>query len=153
MDSTTTKALLEIGEKLFRTALKTSPTEGNGFGLALGVLVLLAIYMGFNSHLERRDAKRYRTKQDERSEKREAEALQRAIDEQASREAARDRVINEQRLHRDELSASFAAALKSSIDPLESCVRDLERRERQHAESIILLRFKAGLTEPPKEGG
>jgi predicted nucleic acid-binding Zn-ribbon protein len=140
MDSTTGKTLLEIGEKLFRTALKTSPSEGNGFGLALGVLVLVAIYMGVNSHLERRDRRRDAIKAEERSDKRDADASTRAIAEQQSREQARDRVINEQRLHRDELRSSFEAIIKASIEPIELRVGDLERRERQHAESIILLK-------------
>ncbi len=151
MDSTTSKTLLEIGEKLFRAALKTSPSEGNGFGLALAVLVLVAIYMGVNSHLERRDRRRDAIKAQERSDKRDTDASTRAIAEQESRESARDRVINEQRLHRDELKSSFESIIKATIEPLESRVGDLERRERQHSEQIVLLNYTTGLKQPKKE--
>lgn len=147
MDSSAIKAIIEAGQQLFQSALKASPTEGNGYGVALGLFALVALYLGVTAHLDRRDAKAYRATQDEKANARELAASQRAIAEQESRDRARERVIEEQRLHRDDLKASFGAI----VEPLESRIGDLERRERKHSESIILLRYKIGI-EPPQEG-
>mgnify|MGYP005609492355 FL=1 len=147
MDTITINTLVRAGEKLFAKTLETSPTEGNGYGIALGVLVLVAIYMGIDRWMERRDTKKYRREQDQKTDKRESDARKRTIEEQQSREQARDRVIEEQRNHRDELRKSFGDVL----GPLESRIRDLERKQLQHDKSFVLLSYHTKL-DLPREG-
>ncbi len=147
MDTTTVNAIIRAGEKLFSQTLKTSPSEGNGYGIALGVLVLVAVYMGIDRWMERRDTKKYRREQDQKADKRESDARKRTIEEQQSREQARDRVIEEQRNHRDELRKSFGDVL----GPLESRIRDLERKQLQHDKSFVLLSYHTKV-DLPREG-
>lgn len=142
-DTTSIDGLYSLGERILKVALKTSPSEGNGYGLALGVLVLVAIYMGINAYLERRDAKRYRERQEERQDKQDADLLKRATDEQASREAARERVIEEQRKNAEYLRGEFGKLLA----PLESRVGALEHEQRESREAIILLKAKSGFSD------
>ena len=103
--------------------------------------------MGIDRWMERRDTKKYRREQDQKADKRESDARKRTIEEQQSREQARDRVIEEQRNHRDELRKSFGDIL----GPLESRIRDLERKQLQHDKSFILLSYHTKL-DLPREG-
>jgi len=136
-------------DRLFDLALDTTPSNDNGYRLVLGVLLVLVALAILDRYLTNRKANRYRDKQDEKADirwekeqerlatEREA-ASKRAIEEQASRDAARDRVIEEQRNHRDELRKQFG----KSLAPLESRIADLEQQQRDHHETIVLLRFK-----------
>lgn len=149
MDTVTVKTLLDVGKQFITKAFEQSPTTGNGFGYLLAVLVVVVIYSAVREWFERRDARKYRDQQDEKSDTREAAASKRAIEEQQSRETARERVIEEQRKHRDELKAAFGAALS----PLESRIGALEQREREHSESIVLLKHVTKIRKENIEHG
>ena len=142
MDTLTVKTLVDVGKQLISKAFEQSPSSGNGYGFALGAMVLFAIYLGVTSYFDRRDAKKLREsidaaneRREEASERREKAASKRAIDEQEARERARDRVLEEQRSHRDELRKSFS----ESLSPLELRVRTLEQQQQEYDKQIILL--------------
>ncbi len=145
-------------DRLFDLALNTTPSNDNGYRLVLGVLLVLVGLAILDRYLTNRKADRYRDKQDEKADLRwekEQERLaserdaasRRAIEEQASREAARDRVIEEQRKNADELRKHFG----KSLAPLESRIEHLEQEQREHHETIVLLRFKNKIDTSLKE--
>ena len=136
-------------DRLFDLALNTKPSNDNGYGLVLGVLLVLVALAIADRFVTNRKANQYRDRQEEKADLRwEAEqnriaaekdaASKRAIEEQASREAARERVIEEQRKNAEELRKQFGKALS----PLESRITDLEQQQREHHDTIVLLRFK-----------
>ena len=161
MEDTTITVSNEIANKfdrLFDLALNTKPSNDNGYGLVLGVLLVLVALAILDRYLTNRKADRYRDRQEEKADLRwEAEqnritaekdaASKRAIEEQASREAARERVIEEQRKSADELRKHFG----KSLSPLESRIADLEQQQREHSETIILLRYKNKIDSPQKD--
>ena len=161
MEDTTITVSNEIANKfdrLFDLALNTTPSNDNGYRLVLGVLLVLVGLAILDRYFTNRKADRYRDRQEEKADLRwEAEqnriaaekdaASRRAIEEQASRDAARDRVIEEQRNHRDELRKQFGKALA----PFESRISDLEQQQREHSETIILLRYKNKIDLSPKD--
>jgi len=161
MEDTTVIISNEIANKfdrLFDLALNTKPSNDNGYGLVLGVLLVLVALAILDRYLTNRKSDRYRDKQDEKADLRwekEQERLanekdaasKRAIEEQASREAARDRVIDEQRKNADELRKHFGRA----IAPLDARIADLEQQQREHNETLVILRFKNKIESPKKD--
>lgn len=142
MDTLTVKTIVDVGKQLISKAFEQSPNSGNGYGFALGAMVLFAIYLGVTSYFDRRDAKKLREsidaaneRREEAGERREKAASKRAIDEQEARDKARERVLEEQRHHRDELRKSFV----ESLSPLELRVGTLERQQQEHDKQIALL--------------
>jgi DNA anti-recombination protein RmuC len=161
MEDTTVIISNEIANKfdrLFDLALNTKPSNDNGYGLVLGVLLVLVALAILDRFFTNRKADRYRDRQEEKADLRwEAEqnrisaekeaASKRAIEEQASREAARERVIEEQRKNAEELRKHFG----KSLAPLESRIEHLEQEQREHHETIVLLRFKNKIDTSLKE--
>jgi len=161
MEDTTVIISNEIANKfdrLFDLALNTKPSNDNGYGLVLGVLLVLVALAILDRYFTNRKADRYRDRQEEKADLRwEAEqnrisaekeaASKRAIEEQASREAARERVIEEQRKNAEELRKHFG----KSLAPLESRIEHLEQEQREHHETIVLLRFKNNIDPPKKD--
>jgi len=164
MEDTTIIVSNEIANKfdrLFDLALNTTPSNDNGYRLVLGVLLVLVALAILDRYLANRKADRYRDRQEEKAdarwaaeqaniEKQRDDASRRAIEEQASRELAREKVIEEQRKNAEELRKHFG----KSLAPLESRITDLEQQQREHHETIVLLRFKnqIDLSKPPREG-
>ena len=152
MEDTTVIISNEIANKfdrLFDLAINTKPSNDNGYGLVLGVLLVLVALAILDRYFTNRKADRYRDRQEEKADLRwETEqnriaaekdaASKRAIEEQASREAARDRVIEEQRKNADDLRKQFG----KSLAPVESRIEALEQQQREHHETIVLLKFK-----------
>lgn len=145
-------------DRLFDLALNTTPSNDNGYRLVLGVLLVLAALAIADRYRSNRKADKYRDLQDkkndlrwekeqERIEHERDTASKRAMEEQASREAAREKVIEEQRKNADELRKQFG----KSLAPLESRIADLEHQQREHHETIILLRFKNKIDSHQKD--
>ncbi len=152
------RAVAEKFDRLFDLALNTTPSNDNGYRLVLGVLLVLVALAILDRYFANRKADRYRDRQEAKADARwdaeqkrlsdDAEkASVRAIAEQASREAAREKVIDEQRKNADQLRKQFGAALS----PLESRIATLESEQREHNDTIILLRFKAGIDKKPHD--
>lgn len=152
--------LISKFDRLFDLALNTTPSNDNGYRLVLGVLLLLVLLAILDRYFSNRRAERYRNAIEAKNDKRwddeqtrlandrsEATRLaieerdnasRRAAEDEATRVAARDRAIEEGRKNTESLRKQFGTALS----PLESRIRDLELEQREHNETIILLRFK-----------
>ena len=84
MDSTTSKALFEIGRQVLDHAWKQSPSDGNGYGFVVVLLVLLCAGLGITLYRSIRSNEAYRKEQDAKRDaddlKREADAAKREAD-------------------------------------------------------------------------
>lgn len=141
-DSSSVKFLINAANEFLKKAFEQSPNTGNGFGYLVAVLVALIVYDRVQQRLDRKEIRRDKEEASKQAIKDRLAASKAAIAEQESRDAARDRVIEEQRKHRDELRDAF----KGSLAPLELRIRDLEQCERKHSEQIVLLRASAGMS-------
>lgn len=157
-DTTTARVVVEKFDRLFDLALNTTPSNDNGYRLVLGVLLVLVALAILDRYFTNRKADRYRDRQEEKADARwEAEqdritkqaeaAHQRVLEEQASREAARDKVIAEQQKNAEQLRKQFGAALSPVVDR----VGDMESKLEHINDAIILLKFQQGIKTPHKE--
>ena len=140
-DSTTTQSIIDGVTKLFDNALKTSPTSGNGFGLALGMCIGLAAICGvvlwviFKRYDKLRDKLDTERKSD--IEALNAERKQDKIDrerESAERLAAEERLkrelaVEDQRNRteaRNVLAAHLDGRFEKVIEHIDTSVKELE---------------------------
>ena len=160
MDTIAMDKATELAREILSAALESTPQTS--FGPLLTVLICILAYMFVRDWwtiratnkraeqdqaqrkaefdaVEKRMAKRdaatakREQEQDERAEQARIIASKAAIAEQDRREQARDRVIQEQRANRDDLSRKFSASLAPIIDRLGTVERNGSERDKQIA--------------------
>lgn len=153
MDSITTNTILSAGRQILSEALKTSPDSGNGYGLALGVLVLVIAYLGVREWLTRRDAARYRDRKDEEDRLYRQQQSEKQEQHWKSESLGRDKFRRDYDQRLDGKFASIESSFKAFTSEVESILDEQQGQIAALSKRVDRLTWEIESKKPPKEGG